>query len=103
MAYTRSAAPVGALVLPRATSVIQASTSRSAPASAAARPHTLSTLPACKGVSLRAVRGARCVHAAAAASNAQDYANIMVTEVMVANPLSIPPDTTVEDCIELLV
>jgi len=86
--------------------LIQASTSRSAPASAAARPHPLSTPPArhaSKRVSLRAVRGARCVHAAAAASNATDYANIMVTEVMVSNPLSIPPSTTVEECIELLV
>jgi CBS domain-containing protein len=40
---------------------------------------------------------------ASAASNATDYANILVTEVMVTNPLSIRPDTTVEDCIELLV
>ena len=81
-------------------SVIQASTSRTVNA---ARPHTLQLARVNKGVSLRAVgttsRGVR----ASAASNATDYANILVTEVMVTNPLSIRPDTTVEDCIELLV
>ena len=78
-------------------SVIQASTSRTVNA---ARPHTLQLARVNKGVSLRAVgttsRGVR----ASAASNATDYANILVTEVMVTNPLSIRPDATVEECIE---